>query len=141
MLDALWGRWLRLRGRGSGNELKPVEGAFYVSGPSPPEPRSVVCHLIQQDGKTFMDTHHAEHDGIGYRVTRSTRTEIDLDAVRVDLAEILERKNMDIPGMEVLAAKLGSPGTDHQVARMKHRRDTVKAIMQLFTSLQTATKG
>lgn len=130
-------RWFRSRSRRerwAGDVLKPVEGAFYVSGP-------LVCHLVKDSGKDRIDTHYAEYDGIGWRVYRSERIEFDIEAALVDLAEMIDRENMHIPGMEVLAAKLGSPGTDHQLARMKTRRDTVINTRQLLASLQNGTKA
>lgn len=141
MLKRLWGRWLRwwrrvFQQRSGQVELlpglPPACGAFYVHG-------EVTCTMIVEAGRTWIITHHAEHDGIGWKVARTTKQPYDLEAMALDLAEVVASKDQDIPDMEVLAARLGTPGTDYQLARMKQRRESVHRAEEFFAAL-TATK-
>lgn len=51
------------------------------------------------------------------------------------LREVVARKDLDIPHMEVLAAKLGTPGTDYELNAMKRRRDLVWNAAEFFGRL------
>jgi hypothetical protein len=51
---------------------------------------------------------------------------LDVDTVQataIALRYVVAQKDLDIPGMEILAAKLGTPGTDYDLRRKKRHRE------------------
>lgn len=102
--------------------------AFYAPG-------QVTCQLFARDGVTWIAIYRAERDDIGWKVYDTIRKPIDIEGIVRAFAEIIEQKDLDIPHMELLAARLGTPGTDYDLARMKARRVAVCAAQELIAAL------
>lgn len=69
---------------------------------------------------------------------------LDAGSVRATAAALLyvvEQKDLDIPGMELLAAKLGTPGTDYDLKAMKRRRELLWNAAQFYTWLAGELDG
>lgn len=63
---------------------------------------------------------------------------LDLATVEETAAALLyvvEQKDLDIPHMELLAAKLGTPGTDHEVRSTKRRRELLWNAAEFYARL------
>lgn len=101
-------------------------------------PAEVSVHFFSKDGMTWAATYFAKHDGTGFKVYNATREPLDAALISQHLNEVGARKDLDIPGMELLAATLNTRGTDDQLARLKAQRISVAQAEKFFAVAATA---
>lgn len=104
-------------------------------------PAEITCELYEKSGETWIAIHRARHDGIAWQVYETLHRPLgDLVAIIQALAEVIKQNNLVLPDMEELAARLNTPGTTHQLNRMKIDHNGVCRAEELFSALLAATK-
>lgn len=112
-------------------------------------PEEISHRHFKLDGGEWVATYRAKDDGIGWRVYRASCRRADdsdiMPIVKVQAAlavyeYLIEQKNLDIPDLQSLAARLGNFGSQYLVDQKVARRDTLLEQVEFYRRILDAAE-